>query len=185
MSNDFGKDLGLIHEAVITSRKAGVDRPFWNALAMSEKTCGLIAPLAIHATLVEEVGIDIASIPSEEALREFAEWLQKATGGCAGCLPIQADLTLLGITGNRQNAAKKEIEDEARKRLIAVINKKMEWFGISLAELSMFMGEHDWQGRIIHFEGNLCLKPEFLLRCLLTIRAQRQALLVLASIPRK
>ena len=31
-SEDFGKDLGLVHEAVVTGRKVGADRGFWKAL---------------------------------------------------------------------------------------------------------------------------------------------------------
>lgn len=31
--NSFGKDLGLIHEAVITGRKVGATERFWAALA--------------------------------------------------------------------------------------------------------------------------------------------------------
>jgi hypothetical protein len=37
MSNDFGKDLGLVHEAVIMGRKVGADKEFWSALAENEE----------------------------------------------------------------------------------------------------------------------------------------------------
>jgi len=35
--NDFGKDHGLIHEAVVTGRKVGAGQDFWAALAHSEE----------------------------------------------------------------------------------------------------------------------------------------------------
>lgn len=34
--SEFGKDLGLVHEAVITGRKIGVSRTFWAQLAHNE-----------------------------------------------------------------------------------------------------------------------------------------------------
>lgn len=33
---DFGKDLGVVHEAVVTGRKVGAGRDFWSALAHQE-----------------------------------------------------------------------------------------------------------------------------------------------------
>ena len=35
--SDFGKDHGLIHEAVVTGRKVGAGQDFWSALAHSEE----------------------------------------------------------------------------------------------------------------------------------------------------
>jgi len=37
MSNEFGSDHGLIHEAVVTGRKVGAGQEFWSALAHSDK----------------------------------------------------------------------------------------------------------------------------------------------------
>lgn len=34
--SDFGKDLGLMHEVVVTGRKAGADREFWVKIAHDE-----------------------------------------------------------------------------------------------------------------------------------------------------
>ncbi len=36
-SMSFGKDLGLIHEAMVTGRKVGATRAFWTALAHNEE----------------------------------------------------------------------------------------------------------------------------------------------------
>ena len=32
-SEDFGKDFGLIHEAVVTGRRVGADRDFWKTIS--------------------------------------------------------------------------------------------------------------------------------------------------------
>lgn len=37
MMNEFGKDMGLIHEAVVTGRKVGAGHGFWATLAHSEE----------------------------------------------------------------------------------------------------------------------------------------------------
>ncbi len=36
-ASDFGKELGLVHEAVVTGRKVGADRDFWSILAHDEQ----------------------------------------------------------------------------------------------------------------------------------------------------
>lgn len=36
-ASDFGKDVGLVHEAIITGRKVGADREFWARLAHDEE----------------------------------------------------------------------------------------------------------------------------------------------------
>jgi hypothetical protein len=36
-SEEFGKELGLVHEVVITGRKVGADKEFWKALAHDQK----------------------------------------------------------------------------------------------------------------------------------------------------
>ena len=38
--SDFGKDLGLVHEAVITGRRVGATERFWSALAHHEEVFG-------------------------------------------------------------------------------------------------------------------------------------------------
>lgn len=45
MANDFGKDLGLVHEAVVMGRKVGAGKEFWAALAGDEE---LFRYLTVH-----------------------------------------------------------------------------------------------------------------------------------------
>lgn len=54
-TEEFGKDLGLVHEAVITGRKIGVGRDFWSRLAHDEDLFRRIVSLAIQPESQDEL----------------------------------------------------------------------------------------------------------------------------------
>ena len=45
---DFGKDMGLIHEVIVTGRKVGAGREFWARLAHDESLFQSIVPLVLN-----------------------------------------------------------------------------------------------------------------------------------------
>lgn len=47
---EFGKDLGVVHEAVVTGRKVGAGKDFWSALAHQEDLFAEVADL-VHTRL--------------------------------------------------------------------------------------------------------------------------------------
>lgn len=51
MDDDFGKDLGVVHEAVVTFRKAGGRKKFWSKLAHDESLATRVVDLVINSNL--------------------------------------------------------------------------------------------------------------------------------------
>lgn len=49
--DEFGKDLGLIHEVIVTGRKVGADRAFWAALAHDEDRFARVVALVKRGTV--------------------------------------------------------------------------------------------------------------------------------------
>lgn len=63
---DFGKDLGLVHEAVVTGRKVGAGPEFWSALAHDEglfrKVVGIVLPQVFEFTEPEQLAVSILGV---------------------------------------------------------------------------------------------------------------------------
>lgn len=70
--NEFGKDLGLVHQAVMAGRKIGADVDFWTYLAQDQN---------IFSQVVKIVKDARASwlILNEAELQSIREWLKKLT----------------------------------------------------------------------------------------------------------
>lgn len=62
---DFGKDLGLVHEAVVTGRKVGAGKDFWSKLAHDESL--FAKTVAFVERGCEEIVREVVSIPLTEA----------------------------------------------------------------------------------------------------------------------
>ncbi len=64
---EFGKEVGLVHEVVVTGRKVGADRAFWSTLAHDEelfrKVVGLVKARPAFRILVDY------SLPLEDMIR--------------------------------------------------------------------------------------------------------------------
>lgn len=66
----FGKDHSLVHEAVVTGRKAGADSRFWSALAHDEelfrRTVEFVKRGGYELTVVPKTPGDFSWIPKVE-----------------------------------------------------------------------------------------------------------------------
>lgn len=62
---EFGKDFGLMHEVVVTGRKAGADKEFWSVLAHNEDLFGFIVRSV--KTLDSEENMDLEIFKSKRA----------------------------------------------------------------------------------------------------------------------
>ena len=76
--DDFGKDYGLIHEAIVTGRKVGAGREFWTRLAHDEtlfdKVVGYVARDGYEATTSQKLAREIMGknfFGVEEATEHF------------------------------------------------------------------------------------------------------------------
>lgn len=49
---EFGKEVGLLHEVCITGRKAGADKDFWSGLAQNQKLFAEVVEFAKPRMLV-------------------------------------------------------------------------------------------------------------------------------------
>ncbi|MFH0814898.1 MAG: hypothetical protein V1902_02345 [Candidatus Falkowbacteria bacterium] len=70
---DFGKDLGLVHEVVVTGRKVGAGRDFWARLAHDEAFFRRVVELdAPQAALLQLVGtISVPAMPKLGKVRDL------------------------------------------------------------------------------------------------------------------
>ena len=82
---NFGKDLGVVHEAVVTGRKAAAGQKFWASLAHSETAFAVIKPLAVHVGIIEKYEIDPCVRIVNRAV-ELGAWLNYTFSGKDYCL---------------------------------------------------------------------------------------------------
>ncbi|MCX6721559.1 MAG: hypothetical protein NT026_03110 [Candidatus Staskawiczbacteria bacterium] len=84
--SEFGKDLGLVHEAVVTGRDVGADKEFWAALAHNKELFGKVVAFVASAlkavfNLVAKIDRDITGWtcvePAEAEEGEFEPFLQE------------------------------------------------------------------------------------------------------------
>ncbi|MAZ40987.1 hypothetical protein CL654_02625 [bacterium] len=66
MSDEFGKDFGLVHQAVMMGRRAGAERSFWVALATNEN---------LFKTLIELVEEEVR--PNASDKEDVGAWLSE------------------------------------------------------------------------------------------------------------
>ncbi len=84
--NDFGKDLGLIHEVNVTGRKVGMGSEAYAFLAHNKDCFQMVADLVNHLAVVEYHGIELKPV-SMEAVEDFILEMGKIVpkSGCPGC----------------------------------------------------------------------------------------------------
>ncbi|MBX4197946.1 hypothetical protein KW782_01280 [Candidatus Parcubacteria bacterium] len=86
-SSDFGKDMGVVWEAVITGRKAGADKDFWAILAHNEELFRRIVPIVRHVQELQAIGLELHElhVPSisecRGTLQVFFDKIRDAVGG--------------------------------------------------------------------------------------------------------
>ncbi len=72
--NEFGKDLGLVHQAVISGREVGADADFWSYLARDKKLFGQVVK-TVKAAKAKWLSLGQEDIA---AIREWTERLTKS-----------------------------------------------------------------------------------------------------------
>ncbi len=64
---EFGKDLGLMGEVVVTGRKAGMSKASWAFLAHNELEFSFLAPLIEHWAVIKQNNAEVKSVSREDA----------------------------------------------------------------------------------------------------------------------
>ncbi|MEK7099282.1 MAG: hypothetical protein AAB916_02095 [Patescibacteria group bacterium] len=128
-NSDFGKDLGLVHEAVVTGREAGADTAFWAGLAHSKKAFEAVIPLVKHIALMERYNLDLKGIVTDKT-PDLEEWLGVLGVYCVTCFgPNPEDFG--------RHPLPKEAEDRERTRQS---HEMRQQFFISLCDSIKRMG---------------------------------------------
>ncbi|MCX6703773.1 MAG: hypothetical protein NTV02_03765 [Candidatus Zambryskibacteria bacterium] len=182
MALDFGKDLGVLHEAVITGRKVAADSHFWGSLAQSERAFKIVMSLAPHIAAIEKHKIDIDKMPTVEAVKEFFEWLGK---DCFTCYD-EHDLIKVGLVSGLKDVPqgdfdRQAIMEQVGERMIKIINIRITQLGIHPAEIVAVAKRYPpyndrWVGRDSNqlvFETDHCIEGLWLQRAISTIVVQR------------
>jgi len=74
VSLEFGKDLGIVHEAVVTGRKVGADRKFWSILAHDEEKFKQVVKL-INNMSIFEIMVDYSRSLAEMIKAGNYDWV--------------------------------------------------------------------------------------------------------------
>lgn len=70
----FGRDLGLIHEVVVTGRKVGADRRFWVKLAHDKSLFGKVVNLVEKTRYIYRVTVDYTRNLEEMIRAGYYAW---------------------------------------------------------------------------------------------------------------
>ena len=71
-NSDFGRDIGLVHKAIVTGRKVGADRKFWTALADDEDLFRKVVAFIQSGFVAECIDLEVKD-DSEYSLTEMIE----------------------------------------------------------------------------------------------------------------
>jgi hypothetical protein len=172
MEKEFGSELGLVHEAVITGRKVNAGTRFWNALAESENTFRMMVSVTQHAALLEQHGIAPNTIPSESDITEFASWIMRLFHGCTCQGPQLEDYAELNILPEGFASKGKEDQDrilgmlreDAFEQVLKIAAQKLAAMSMDISELRM-LG--------VNFGNGPCFSQKKLAEALLRIREER------------
>lgn len=86
--DEFGKDLGLVHEMVVTGKKAGMTPKAYAFLAHNEGFFGKLAGIIRHQAVLDENGIE--AMPANKELAEkLIEDVGSINDGCIHCMLTQ------------------------------------------------------------------------------------------------
>ena len=88
--SEFGKDLGLIHEALITGRKVGAGSAFFSVLAQNEDWFAKFAKLGNHLAVLQQFKQE-PTLVSPEAVEELIKQVSSIVDG-HGCGCLTCDL---------------------------------------------------------------------------------------------
>lgn len=86
--DEFGKDLGLVHEMVVTGRKAAMTPQAYAFLAHNEGFFGKLAGIIRHQAVLDKNGIE--AMPANKELAEkLIEDVGSINDGCIHCMLSQ------------------------------------------------------------------------------------------------
>lgn len=78
-ASEFGKDLGLVHEMVVTGRKAGATREMYSLFASNQEWFARIAKLCHHLEVIDRLKIELSPISAKEA-EDLISWVVRIIG---------------------------------------------------------------------------------------------------------
>ncbi|MDO8581438.1 MAG: hypothetical protein Q7S16_01055 [bacterium] len=145
---EFGKDNGLVHEAVVTGRKVGAGRPFWSALAGSE----LLFRKVFDLVEAETGGPSSARMVSLKIARKILGSNRVYAGARVAKkwnVELGDDLPIRFTEADLQNAALDNASGKADFRLVRVLGR---WsmrelharFGIDPKKQPCFFKDSKW-----------------------------------------
>lgn len=85
-NEEFGKDLGLMSEVVITGRKTGLSKASWAFLAHNELEFSFLAPLIEHWAVIKQNNAEVKSVSCEDAEKLIQTVGIIAEADSCGCL---------------------------------------------------------------------------------------------------
>lgn len=85
-NEDFGKDLGLMSEVVVTGRKVGMSKTAWAFLAHNETEFSILAPLMEHWAVIKQNNAEVKAVSLEDAEKLIQTVVTIAEADSCGCL---------------------------------------------------------------------------------------------------
>jgi len=105
MYGDFGKDLDLVHDAVVMGRKVGAFKKFWNALANYRIAFEVIVGLPSHLALMQRNRL--FNVIPEDKTEELLEWINSLDPEANCLLNISPNREAFGFDENWEKENKK------------------------------------------------------------------------------
>lgn len=88
LMKEIGKEIGLIHEMLITGRKAKVGEPFYTTLTQNEEWFGNIAQLTLQFAAIKKLGTEVTAVDESKSqtLIETVNLVLKSKEGNTSCI---------------------------------------------------------------------------------------------------
>lgn len=157
-TENFGKDLGLMHEVVLTGRQVGMGTVEYAFLAQSKEWFAKVANLCRHLAVIERHQIAIETVDNEKAEKLIAGVATIVNADSSGCITCGwnnrwsvASMFVPEDILEKHATALKQVERSGRESLLwRQIREYQEYFcrwicdcleeiGLHPAELSCFL----------------------------------------------
>ncbi len=184
-ASDFARDLGLVHEAVVTGRKVNAGRRFWASLAHSQEAFALIKPLVQHVAAIEKFKIDITVMPTAGEVGNFCKWLGK---DCFNCLNehdvVKLKLIESVLSWPEEQSKRDELMRLAHVAMPIQIRNRIRSLGIHSAEIvAVAVHPHsvNWESGFwlnddesLGFDEDQCVEGAILIKAVVKVFDQRK-----------
>jgi hypothetical protein len=87
-NEEFGKDLGLMSEVVVTGRKVGMSKTAWAFLAHNETEFSILAPLIEHWAVIKQNNSEVKAVSveyAEKLIQTVVTIVETDSCGCLHC----------------------------------------------------------------------------------------------------